>query len=245
MEGDLRVHIAPVGYQHARVTEPLISMRADRVHLVRHTTDSDAASWYYENIRGELAKRYKHIEIEVIRLDLWDIHACIEAFRGIMKKSQNRVYVNVSTGTKITAIAGMLACMMWDARPYYARVSYQTKLAKPPSEHVDDSVFLPVYDIKKPRPEFVKILSTLKSRDGRARKSALIRDLEGLGMIRARREDGTEPSAPAKHNQLNALLGPMESEWDLVSIETHGRRSEVLITEQGEEALKIFGAGGG
>lgn len=97
-------------------------------------------------------------------LDIWNLYECIEKFREIiLDEKGNHVYINVSTGTKITAIAGMLSCMLWDAYPYYAPVSYPTKETKIlPTEHVQDSDILPVYDIKKPKSEFMLILSLLQ-----------------------------------------------------------------------------------
>ncbi len=33
----------------------------------------------------------------------------------------------------------------------------------------------------------------------------------------------------------------MESDWNYIRVEASGRRSEVFLTEQGRNALKIFG----
>jgi len=40
---------------------------------------------------------------------------CVEEFREIFEKEKekgNQIYFNVSTGSKITAMAGMLVCMI-------------------------------------------------------------------------------------------------------------------------------------
>jgi len=45
-----------------------------------------------------------------------------------------------------------------------------------------------------------------------------------------------------KHSQLRAIIYPLEKEWGYVKVEYSGRRSEVILTEQGKAALRIFGA---
>lgn len=243
MSANLRVHIAPVGFEFRRVTEPLLHMQADKVYLVSFSEDDDASKFFVQ-INKELAQKYRHIKVEEVFIDIWDLYACIEKFREIiLTEKGNHVYMNVSTGTKITAMAGMLACMLWGATPYYARVSYPSP--KPAidlhTEHVEEPDILPVYDINKPRPEFMLVLSIIEQNGGHVRKARLIEKLEELSVISIRDERKTELSEAAKHSQLRAILDPMGSEWKYVTVEARGRRSEVTITEQGRAALKIFG----
>jgi CRISPR locus-related DNA-binding protein len=243
MSANLRVHIAPVGYQFLRVTEPLVKMQADKVYLVSFGKD-DSASKFFAQVKKELSQKYKHIKVEEVFLDIWNLYECIGKFREIiLKEKGNHVYVNVSTGTKITAIAGMLACMLWNATPYYASVSYpKTKESEVlQTEHVQDPDVLPVYGINKPKREYMLILNLLKENGGQMRKARLISGLEDAGIIRIRDESKSELTHAAKHSQLRAILHPMESEWKYVRVEASGRRSEVFITPQGEAALRIFG----
>ena len=242
MSANLRIHIAPVGFEFRRVTEPLIRMQADKVYLITYE-EADAATKFFSQIKKELSQNYKHILVKEVFLNIWNLYECIEKFREIILNERgNHVYINVSTGTKITAMAGMLSCMLWSAYPYYAPVSYPIKQTKAlPTEHVQDSDILPVYDIKKPKPEFMLILSLLQFRGGVMRKSEIIEKLEEMKILRKTDETGRELKGPAKHSQLRALLDPMELEWNYVKVKASGRRSEVSITEQGETALKIFG----
>ena len=242
MATNLRVHIVPVGFEFQRVTNPLIEMQADRVYLIRFEKNDDAKT-YFSQIRKELSKNYKHIQVKEVFLNIWDLYECIEEFRNIiLEEKENHVYVNVSTGTKITAIAGMLSCMLWDTEPYYTRISYPGKKSESiPTEHILDSKPLPAYDIIKPKPEFMHILKLLQSNNGTMRKSKIINELEGEKILRKADLDGNELRGPAKHSQLRALLKPMEQDWKFVKVNASGRRSEVTITKQGENALRIFG----
>jgi hypothetical protein len=54
----------------------------------------------------------------------------------------------------------------------------------------------------------------------------------------------SELSAAAKHSRLKVLLGPMavgSLDNPLVEVEYRGRQSNVILTNQGESTLKIFG----
>lgn len=242
MPSNLRTHIVPVGFEVLRVTQPLIEMQADKAYLVTLGENDDARE-FFSKIKTVLSQNYKHIQVKEIFLDMWDLYECIEKFRKIiLEETENHVYVNVSTGTKITAIAGMLSCMLWNATPYYAPISYPNRKPKNIlSEHVRDSMVLPAYDIIKPKQKLMQILELLQSNNGTLRKAKIIKALEENGILRTTDMDDNELSGPAKHSQLRALLKPMEEEWKFVKVKASGRRSEVTITQQGQNALRIFG----
>lgn len=242
MSANLRVHIAPVGFEFRRVTDPVIDMQADKVYLVTFEKD-DKASKFFLQIKKELYQNYRHIKVEEVFLDLWDPYKCIQKFREIILQEEgNHVYINVSTGTKITAIAGMLASMLWGATPYYARVSYRhPKNIELPTEDVQNPDILPVYEIRKPNFVETTVLSILDSAGGTVRKSKLIEELEKANIIKKKDENVKEFKDTAKHSQLRAILDPMEKEWEFVKVNSRGRRSEVSITKKGKTALDIFG----
>ena len=242
MSTNLRVHIAPIGFEYRRVTEPLIHMRADKVYLIKYSGSDEAAN-FYTRIERDLTQRYKHIQTVDVLLNIWDLYECIEEFRKIILQEEgNHVYVNVSTGTKITAIAGMLSCMLWKAQPYYAPISYEgRKRIVDVSEHVSDPETFPAYNINKPRPEFMLILDMLRRHRDTMKKHQIIKELEDAGVIKKAEDGGDELSAPAKHSKLRSLLDPMMREWGLVSVKASGRKSEVSIEPQGKTALRIFG----
>jgi len=241
----LRVHIAPYGYETKRVSDPLIQLDADRVYLIGYAAN-DSAMKYHDEILKELAK---HPRIRVIEesVDMWDLFACIEKFRSIiLKESNNHVYVNVSTGSKITAMAGMLSCMIWKgvAEPYYVHASGY-RVIEIPSEGEQQIDSLPVYGIKKPKNEELVVLKTLEENKKGLRKWRLIEILEEKGIIgqkpgTSRKAQPKEFTLAAKHSQLRAILGPMQSA-QYVQVEGSGKSSEVSLTEQGKDALRIFG----
>ncbi len=242
MATNLRIHISPIGFEFKRVTHPLTQMQADRVYLITYKRNDDATQ-FLSQIKSDLKQNYKHIQTKEVFVDIWNLYECIEKFREIIFGEQgNHVYINVSTGTKITAIAGMLSCMLWEAIPYYSHISYTNRKTDTLlSEHVENPDELPTYDIKKPKSEWMQILKLLESHNGVMRKSEIIAELESKKILRSKDYGGRELTGSAKHSQLRALLDPMKLEWKYIEIRSSGRRSEVMITPQGKNALKIFG----
>ena len=237
---NLRIHIVPVGYDSTRVTEPLLSKKADKVYFIRHVGDK-GYSRYYDFITSELHDT--GIEIHEEFVDIWDLFQCIRKFKEIVNSEKdNHFYVNVSTGSKITAIAGMLTSMLMPhVEPYYVHIEYssqkiQKKIKK---DVVKESNELPVFEINQPPNEYLVTLSLLSKYDY-MKKSKLIEELEEKNIIKQKDMNKSFFSEHAKHSQLRAILDPMERNWDFINIEGKGKKSRVKITSQGNFALKIF-----
>ncbi|MDR4511643.1 MAG: DUF6293 family protein [Nitrososphaeraceae archaeon] len=91
--------------------------------------------------------------------------------------------MNVSTGSKIVSIVGMLSCMIWRAIPYYVHLAYKTS-DKLDTNHnfkdetVSDIIDIPVYKITSPKIDSLKILDILLKNNGKVKKKKLIEQLE-------------------------------------------------------------------
>lgn len=239
MSQHLRVHIVPLGYDFTRATEPLIKMKADRVHVIKHIIDR-GHSKFFTQIKKELEKKLPQIEIKEEKADTWDLYECIQKYREIIQSEKgNQVHINLSTGTKITAVAGMLSCMIFDAFPYYVRLDDPPEKEKVTREGVKAPQSLPKYKLERPDPNSMKILELLQTHGKTMKKTFLIKDLVSAEIIK--QKGGSGLSDQAKHNQLRRLLYPLEKRWGFVTIESSPRNSEVTLTEQGEKAIQIFG----
>lgn len=240
MTDNLRIHIVPIGYDTTRVTEPLISKKADRAYFIRHRGDEESS--YYDYIKRELDG--KGIEIREEFVDIWNLFECIQKFKEIVRRDRgNHFYVNVSTGSKITAMAGMLTSMLTsDVEPYYVHIVYSPQKIKKEikGDTVRESSELPVFGINQPPEEYLAVLELLDEQEG-MKKSRLIGSLEERRIIEQRDTSKTEFSEHAKHSQLRAMLDPMERVWKFVKIEGKGKKSRVRRTPQGSFALEMFG----
>src|SRR5207245_8010793 len=109
---NLRVHIAPVGFEIDRIAIPAKQMKADRVWLLMHLDPAkDRALGYMEKIRAILKK--EKIDVNLAYTDRFDLFKILRAVREIVEKEKdNNFLINCSSGSKIKAIACMMACMM-------------------------------------------------------------------------------------------------------------------------------------
>jgi hypothetical protein len=241
----------PVGFEVERITEPLTTEHADRVYLVTRT-DRDAAAPFVAEVVRRLARAPWPIDARIVHTDLWSVFEALAAYRAIFAAEGRTdrgahgvlpIRVNVSTGTKITAIAGTLACMLWNGEPYYVQVSrswYSDRTPRVRTVHdvVERVDPVNVYELRAPSRDLVEVLEALARRGGSLRKRELLRE---LGLDRPS-DDGTPAASPqAQHGRLARRLEPLEQRWGFVRTEARGPRARVRITEQGRVALVLFG----
>ncbi|MCI4320923.1 MAG: DUF6293 family protein [Thermoplasmata archaeon] len=245
-----RIHLAPVGFEVERVVEPIVNDRADRVYLVTRDGD-DAAAPFVAEVQRRLARARWPVDVRVIPTPIWDVFGALGAYRRIFelegRSDRNAsgvvpIRVNVSTGTKITAIAGTLACMLWRGEPYYVQVSRSWYSGRTPRvQAVNDVVRsvdpVAVYELRAPSRELVDVLDALDRAGGTLRKRDLIRS---LGLDRPT-DGGRPPSPQAQHSRLRLRLTPLESKWGFLAADPTGSRGRVRLTPQGRLALTLFG----
>ncbi len=248
-----RIHIAPVGFEVERVTEPILSERADRAYLLTRSGD-DAARPFVDEVVRRLARARPPVDVRVERTEIWDVFGALGALRAIFERERREdrhaagvvpIRVNVSTGTKITAIAGTLACMLWRGEAYYAQVtrawySGLTPRVRPVNDVVGRIDPVSVYELRAPAPELVELLEALERRGGTLRKRELIREL-GLDRPAPGDPAGRVPTPQSQHSRLRTRLVPLESRWGFVSSDAVGARGRVRLTDQGRLALRLFG----
>jgi len=159
----LRVHVAPVGYEIDRIVIPAKEMKADMVYLLVHDKpNEDKALPFIDKISTRLKKEKIKVTKEYHdRLNLFDI---IKSVRQIIEKEiENDVYINLATGSKIQAIASMMACMMFNEKknviPFYAEAKdYLGFSGKQLSSGIKNITKVPTYEIQKPETKLIQAL---------------------------------------------------------------------------------------
>ncbi|WP_327050558.1 HFX_2341 family transcriptional regulator domain-containing protein [Halomicrococcus gelatinilyticus] len=226
----------PVGYEEERIYKSAIEYKADKVVLIGHSEDGPEDEERAERIIEQLANH----SIQVVRdscdiFDLYDSLGLIAEF--ITEFEDDEVYVNVSTGSKVTAIAGMIACMAIDATPYYVRARDYDGNHPSDIESVEE---LPQYPIDAPEQQQIQMLYVIDQMIWHGLKSSkgkLIHVGEHLNMPFVTEMDIDDKG---KYRVLdNEILDPME-ERGYITIEQDGRNKIVITTEEGEKALRAF-----
>jgi len=233
----LRVHIAPVGFEIDRIAIPARNMKADKVWLLMHGDPAkDKARDYMEKIRTHLKK--DKITVQVVYSDRFDLFKILKSVKEIVQKEQgNDIFVNVSSGSKIQAIACMMACMMFQGKnkltPYYAEPqSYASVKGEQLSSGLKTVVQLPAYEIHTPKPVLVQALKIIKENGGKITKKEMAKLAyeNKLIVVNAREENFQQ----ARFASLDKnIIQPLLQEWKFIEIEQIGRNRWIKITPEG------------
>jgi hypothetical protein len=145
-------------------------MKADRVWLIVHAgSQADKGDKFVKAIESKLRDaRIECLQAQADRIDLFDILRALRTI--ILKEKGNSILVNVSIGSKIRAIASIMACMMFKdlamIKPYYVVPErYNTSLLKQEdkqeTEGVRDIIGLPEYKIEIPSEKLIICLDIM------------------------------------------------------------------------------------
>ncbi|MGI0068725.1 MAG: DUF6293 family protein, partial [Nitrosopumilaceae archaeon] len=234
---NLRVHIAPVGFEIDRIAIAAKQMKADRVWLLMHGDPTkDRAQGYMEKIRSQLKK--EKIEVHIGYTDRFNLFKILRSVREITEKEKdNDIFINCSSGSKIQAIACMMACMMFQGKtrltPYYAEPeSYASVKGEQLSTGLKTVVKLPAFEIHTPKPALVQALKIIKEHGGKITKKemAKLADEKKLIIINAKEENFQQ----ARFASLDKnIIQPLQNEWKFVEVERIGRTRWIKMTPEG------------
>lgn len=241
---NLRVHIAPVGFEIDRIAIPAKQMKADRVWLLMHGEPTkDKALGYMEKIKGQLKK--EKIEVFAEYSDRFDLFKILKSVREIVEKEEgNDIFVNCSSGSKIQAIACMMACMMFQEKtkltPYYAEPeNYTSVKGEQLSSGVKTVVKLPAYEIHTPKPALVQALKIIKQHGGKITKKEMARLAEEKKLIVVNAKEENFQQARFASLDKN-IIQPLLNEWRFIDVERIGRTRWIKITPEGSGAVEFL-----
>lgn len=161
-----RIHIAPQGYEDERIYLSALDLEADRVVLITHDDENDRAARCRENTIEVLEE--EGVDTEIRTCNIFDINSSLETLFEVIRSrpADDDIKVNVSAGSKITAIAGMMACMFTGADPIYVIPEGYGEDGEDAEDEEDtvsygmkETIGLPAYPIAEPDHELVEVLS--------------------------------------------------------------------------------------
>lgn len=239
----LRIHVAAVGFEVDRIVLPAKHMKADRIWLIIHSDPTDDAGQPFGKLITEQLEAV-NIEYYIEYADRTDLFDTLRALRNIiLREKNNAILVNVSVGSKIQAIASMMACMMFkdevDIMPYYAvPEKYATIPREQETVGLKKVLKLPEYKIETPPNNLIRCLEIIHQRTGNRIANKDLRD-QALAqqLIHVERHKNKEQSAymALKSNLLDPLL-----EWKFITVERVGRHHDLILTEDGLNVLKFL-----
>lgn len=250
MKRHLRVHIVPLWREYDRIIGPIEEDRPDRVYLLDHDDQTvDRPSYQRDVVDRITAIVGTPPSIQCV--DLFDMYDVMGAITTIADwHPDDVVRVNVTSGTKRTAIGATMACMdeHTAAEPYVVDPEDRPNgLDTPLTEGYAGATVLTTYKIDSPSPDQVAMLAIIDAHDTgakRAKKKTLLTeaaryDLEFMhGRVTG---DPThyEPTNGDYNVLDNRIMTTLERR-DYVEITRKGTRQYLELTEAGHQTLRAF-----
>jgi len=247
-----RIHIAPLGVEYERITEPAIRKGADRVILVKYLPKAFDNRLSMDRIQEQLEEHAIEIEYERCEGEINDLYDAVAKISDIIfRHSEDQLFVNLATGDKDMPIGGMIACMTTgEATPYYVEAETRGTLQRKPPEDVSSIDSIPPYPMERPTDEQLEIMNYIHRND-KVEKGDLIRFgaeptllpfLEDTTEVFEDRADYPERKKPtgAAFGRLNThIINPLE-ERGFIETEEVGRYIRIHLTEDGKNMLRAF-----
>ena len=242
---NLRVHIAPVGFEIDRVVVPAVKMKADLVYLVvdRNIATDKSTKFQTEIIKKLKRKKIKTKIVYANRLQLFDIIRVVKEI--ILDHRDDEFYVNVASGSKIHSIGCMMACMVFDDRknihPFYPQAKEYPayKDNEQQTYGVEEIYGRPTYQLLTPNKDLIEILKIIKENDGRIQKKKLaeIAEEHKILNINAREENHSH----ARFASLDKkLIQPLMHTWHFIEEEKIGKNRWISFTDDGKNASEFL-----
>ena len=239
---NLRIHIAPVGYEIDRVVLPAKEMKADKVFLLVHENPSeDKATKFYDNVVKKLQKL--NIETEKVyhnRLNLFQIIKSVKQL--IESQSDDSIYVNLASGSKIQSVGCMMACQMFNDKenvsPYYVEAKEYTGFSgEAISKGIKEIQGVPTFEIQKPDSKLIQALKIIKENDGKLSKKEMARLSVENNLISVNAENESQATFASLDQNI---ISPLEKKWGFIEVEKIGRTRWIKITNEGVNASEFL-----
>ena len=235
------VHVAPLGYEYDRILGPARKYGVDIIYLLEHDGPSEPTD-YHDDLRAEL--RDLGVEVRSRDVDLMDIYDVLGVVTTLTAEHEDDIVrVNVSSGSKLSAVGAAIACMCTDATAYYVHPEgypYADRQERQSYGYAADEV-LPSYPIEAPTTDQVAVMAYLAEANTDAytvKKKDIIDHAEEVGLSFV--ADNDPANDKAKFALLNANVVEPLLEDQYISVEDVGRRKQVTLTDTGEDALRAF-----
>lgn len=252
-----RVHIAPVGFEIDRVVIPVVQMSADKLYLIIDRDEKNKGAYCVREIQQQLNEQAPGLDIIEIKTDFknLNLYDTLKAYREILRdERENHIFINVSTGSKIHSIAGMIISMIFKEEhisilPYYVqpeKYELEPEQGEQLTSGLKNIQILPEYRIDKPSEDLLKALTLISKNmdydaDGESKglnKKRIIEIFqdEHINLI----DEPVKNEIPAKYRALERRYIDPLLKWKYITIEKRNRKAFVHITQEGKDAIHFL-----
>ena len=260
-----QIHIAFNCEEEERITKPIIDNPPNKLYLftafIKRTQQKDINMHFYERNIKTLKKEIPLLKIITKEIDYTEYIEIIQELSKIIKyeREENpncKIFINVSTGSKMASIASTEASRLWDCQIYYVHSSKYEPHGDGPRHKGEFFIFEPVtFPIEKPKEIYIRILKLIdnlisekyhdKIYDKKKEKFIYLKNLiykleaeKYIELVSKHEEPGSFKSA--LYMKSRNFLEPLVKELRYIKISDEKRNKKVFLTSIGIEILKIF-----
>ncbi|MBD3197834.1 MAG: hypothetical protein GF317_22475 [Candidatus Lokiarchaeota archaeon] len=260
-----QIHIVFNSNEESRITFPILEHSPNTLYyftaVIRDTGQKDENLSFYEKNIHILRKKIPQLEIINREVDYTNYIEIIQEISKIIdeerKKNNNcKIYINISSGSKMTAVASIEASKLWNCEVYYVYSTLYDPSGDGPQHKGDMIIKTPItFPIKKPDEIYIKILKFIsqliekryKNKDYNETlskfiyKKTLIQELYEAGYVRLETKNkDPRKLKSSKYMKSNKYLKVLERELNYIDVSDDRRNKKIYINEIGKEILKIF-----
>lgn len=250
---NLRIHIAFVGFEVDRIVLPAKERRADKVYLmVDDNSVRDKSLRFIDKAKTILEE--SRIEYELVHHDRLSLFNIIKTVRIVIENEKNNiVYVNLASGSKMQAIGGMMASMMFNEQdnvvPFYVEAKkYAESNAAGDipelSKGIKKIMDIPSYEIQKPSDRLIKALKIVydraKTQNGSSSRISK-KDMAQQCILAGAIEGSPDSIAHAEFASMDKnIIQPLKNNWKFITETKIGRTRYIEITDDGKNAAQFL-----
>lgn len=141
------IHVAPQGFEVERIYKPANTRGIRELYLLYpHSIDNRKQNECISKVKENLDDS---ITVKETDCDIFDFEKSLQGILDVIEQNEEaRIEVNLATGSKITAITGLLACMKTEAEPFYVRgKNYGDTVCEAKS---DEPIAIPSLELSRP-----------------------------------------------------------------------------------------------
>ena len=260
-----QIHIVFNSQEDERITKPIINNPPNKLYyftaFIRTTKQKDVNLDFYEKNIRLLKEKIPTLEIIQKKVDYTIYIEIIQELSKIIKSEREnnpnaQIFINVSSGSKMTSIASVESSKLWNCEFYYIYSSQYDPYGGGPLHKGEFYIIKPItFPIKKPEEIYIKTLKLIdelieikykkklleKKRVKFVYLKKLIEDLESKGLLELNKEhEDPRSRKSALYMKSRHFLEPLINELKYIELSDDKRNKKVFLTNKGKDVLQIF-----
>ncbi len=259
------IHIIFNCEEEERITKPILDNKPSKIYyftaIIRQTGQKDVYMDFFNKNCTYLKQKIPHLEIVQKEIDYTNYIEVIQELSKIIKQEREanslcKIYINVSSGSKMTSNASLEASKLWNADTYYVYSTLYDPVGKGPRHKGEMIIEKPItFPIKKPNDEIIKVIKfiemaienkykdkEIKVKEKFISKKELLEKMqeEGLLTLQKKNKDARKEKSSIYTNFNQKFVKILVGDLKYIEISNEKRNKRVTLTNIGKHVCDIF-----